>query len=175
MSSFAEAGVQPPIVLYEDVDHGSTVHRGLRNMRRSFSEQLPIRKLFGVGCLCFWTSKPSMFSQGSWFGEAIRLAEPRLIEDHLCCRALPNLGRSGLYASSFLCFDDHSYQPSPLDMITDLTTMFFFWCALRLPHMERGCSELSEDKLYLLLLVSPLFATYGKGWVLRRRFGIVSI
>ena len=144
-------------------------------MRRSFSEQLPIRKLFGVGCLCFWTGKPSMFSQGSRFGEAIGLAEPRLIEDHLRCRALSNLGWSGSYTSSFLCFDDHSCQPSPLDTITDLTAMFFFWGDPRSPRMERGCSERSEDKLYLLLWVSPPFAAYGKGWVLRCRFGVVSI
>ena len=144
-------------------------------MRRSFSEQLPIRKLFGVGCLCFWTGEPSMFSQGSWFGEAIGLAEPRLIEGHLRCRALPNLGRSGSYASSFLCFDDHSCQPSPLDTITDLTAMFFFWCGPCSPRMERGCSERSEDKLYLLLLESPPFAAYEKGWVHRRRFGVISI
>ena len=144
-------------------------------MRRSFAEQLPIRKHFGVGCLCFWTGKPSMFSQGSWFGEAIGLAEPRLIEDHLRCRALPNLGWPGSYASSFLSFDDHSCQPSPLDTITDLTAMFFFWCDPCSPRMESGCSERSEDTLYLLLLVSPPFAAYGKGWVLRRRFGVVPI
>ena len=118
-------------------------------MRWSVSVQLPIRKLLGVGYLCFWTGKPSMFSQGSWFGEAIGLAELRLIEDHLRCRALPNLRRSGSYASSF-CFGDHSCQPSPLDTITDLTAMFFFWCGPRSPRMERGCSERSEDKLYLL-------------------------
>ena len=70
-------------------------------MRWSFAGQLSICKLFGLGCLCFWTGKPSMFSQGSWFGEAIGFAEPRLIEDHLRCRALPTLGRSGSYASSF--------------------------------------------------------------------------
>ena len=118
-------------------------------MRWSFSGQLPIRKLFGVGCLCFWTGKPSMFSQGSWFGEAVGLAEPRLIEDHLRCCAWPNLGRFGSYASSF-CFGDHSCQPSPLDTITNLTAMFFFWCGPRSPRIERGCSERSEDKLYLL-------------------------
>ena len=33
---FAEADAQPPIVLYEDVDHSSTVHWVLGDMRRSF-------------------------------------------------------------------------------------------------------------------------------------------
>ena len=99
---------------------------------------------------------------------------PGFIEDHLRCPALPNLGRFGSYASSF-CFGDHCCQPSPLDMITDLTAMFFFWCRPRSPRMERGCSERSEDELYLLLSVSPLFAAYEKGWVLRRRFGVVPI
>ena len=62
---FAEADAQPPIVLYEDIDHGSTVHRELRDMRRSFPGQLPIRRPFEVGCLCFWADEPSVFPQDS--------------------------------------------------------------------------------------------------------------
>ena len=52
-SSLAEADAQPPIVLYKDIDHGSMVHRRLGDMRRGFPGQLPIRRSFGVGCLCF--------------------------------------------------------------------------------------------------------------------------
>ena len=33
---FAEADAQPPIVLYEDVDHGSKEYWELADMRRSF-------------------------------------------------------------------------------------------------------------------------------------------
>ena len=91
----------------------------------AFPGNFPFAGSSEPGFFAFWASDPSMFSQDSRFGEAIGLAEPWLIEDHLRCCVLPNLGRSGSQASS-LCFGDHSCQPSPLDTISDLTAMFFF-------------------------------------------------
>ena len=81
-----------------------------------------------------------MFSQGSRFGAAIELAEPRLIKDHLRCRSLPNLGQSGPYA---LQLRFRLSQPAAFteNTIFNLTVVIFFW-------------------------VWPLFNAYGKGLAL---------
>ena len=140
-SSFAEADAQPPIVLYEDIDHGSTVHRRLRNMRRSSPGQLSIRRSFGVGCLCFELVNLAFFLKTV---DSMRLSgwlSPGLLK--IILTVVPCLTCDGPDRMHPNCiFGDRSRQPSPLDTITDLTAACSsFWCCPHSPRMERGCSE----------------------------------
>ena len=160
---FAKAGAQLPIILYEDVDHGSTVHRELRDMRRSFPGQLPIRRPFGVGCLCFGPVNLACFPK---IVESMRLSgwlSPGFLKITLAVVLyLTWDGPDRIHPNCVSVATAVSFQ---FGVITVLASLCIFFGVAPGRHVWKGVnSERSEDKLNLFTFgVTPARRVMERG------------